>query len=168
MSFNKNISEVIWGVTIVALSLLVGSFIFGFSSLFSWTTDINVHDTYYVVDSSNGFLLVLTVLAFLVYLIRAIKSKFNNQLVNYILLLANGYLVFMSKMIAVISMMISSVAKRASDTTGQDFPVAPPYGANTNAIDNNTVYVVVFQLALIILFGYIAYRTGINNVKHSA
>jgi len=168
MSLNKNISEVLWGASVLALTLILGSFLFGLHNLFSWTTDINIYDTYYVIDSTNGFLVILTLLAFLVYLIRAIKSKFNYQLVNYVLLLASGYLVYLSKMVVIIGMMILSVTKRAGGANSQGFSVEPPYGANPNAMDNNTAYIVVFQLVFIILFGYIAYRTGVNSVKHSA
>jgi hypothetical protein len=83
----------------------------------------------------------LTLLAFLVYLIRAASTSFKNQTVNYILLLASGYLVYLSKMVVILGLMISSLTKRANVTNSQGFSVEPPYGANTEAMDNNTVFI---------------------------
>ncbi|WP_281541920.1 hypothetical protein [Maribacter aestuarii] len=165
MSYNRNKTEIFWGIAALTLSLFLASFIFGFRSLFSWTTDINVYDTFLVTDSINGFILILTLLTFLIYLVRAIKTKFNNQIVNYILLFANGYLIYLSKMVVLIGIMISSVLQRDGESNGQGWSIEPPYSANTDSIDDNSSIVVIIQLALIIIFGYIAYRTGANKNK---
>ena len=82
------VKEIIWFVA----TLVVAYLIFDPGLTFNIkdaTVDVNVHDTYFVMEGFHILMLVTVALFFLVYFIRMLIYRFNNRTVNLLFLIAN-------------------------------------------------------------------------------
>ncbi|MEM6720605.1 MAG: hypothetical protein AAF611_14855 [Bacteroidota bacterium] len=54
------------------------------------TIDVNVYDTYFVIESNLYLIFTLLFTFSITYLIRILVTRFENQIANYIYLISNG------------------------------------------------------------------------------
>src|ERR1700748_893509 len=84
--------ELFWLMGILILSVVgkvILSLVIGNEAL-----DINLHDTYFVVDKINYFFTDLVFISFVVYVIRAIFTVYRAKNINILLILFNLFLIF--------------------------------------------------------------------------
>lgn len=89
--------EGVWIVSIILLTLILYVIGFDIKSIITGSTaiDINVHDTYLVLHFLETFLLIFSVLFFVIYLIRLTISKLKNGIVNTLYLISNSLIIIM-------------------------------------------------------------------------
>jgi hypothetical protein len=82
------IKEIIWfvGTLVVAYLIFDPGLTF---NLQESTIDINVHDTYFVMEGSHILILITVALFFVVYLTRILVYRLKNRTVNILFLIAN-------------------------------------------------------------------------------
>lgn len=82
--------EIIWIIVLLIISYLIWhpNLPFNFSD-FTSTIDINVHDTYFVVESANILILIIGIVFYFTYLIRMLLKRLKNLIINGIFLLSN-------------------------------------------------------------------------------
>ena len=78
------------------VSILIVAFLLKVLFLDSHPIDIQLHDTYYVFSSGESLLVVVGLLLFLVFLVRALATKFNNKAALLWLLIGLFFLVLIS------------------------------------------------------------------------
>lgn len=85
---NKWLKEVLWflGTLIVSYLIFDPGFTFNLKEA---TVDINVHDTYFVIEGFHVLVLITTTLFFFVYLVRMLMCRFKNLAVNILFQIAN-------------------------------------------------------------------------------
>ena len=86
--------ELFWFISTTILVLILNTLIFGFDGLkANAALDINIHDTYFVLQNFH-FIILLGVLVFFgVYLVRTLRSNFKNLTANLILMIATLLLI---------------------------------------------------------------------------
>lgn len=74
---------------------------------FTSTIDVNIHDTYFVIESVNTLIIIIGFIFYFSYLLRMIFTKFKIILINSIFLLSNLYMIIlMSSFIQFIKMIM--------------------------------------------------------------
>nr|WP_288932113.1 hypothetical protein [uncultured Allomuricauda sp.] len=80
--------ETFWILGTICFILIIILWIFGIDGLtLESVTDINVHDTYYVIANIHLIVLLTTLVFFGVYLIRMLKRNFKNLTANLIFMI---------------------------------------------------------------------------------
>ena len=84
---NKWIKEILWLTGIVVLPMFL---LFDFSGGEPQTLDLNIHDTYYVIENNMFAFMTVASLVFIVYLVRLIIGRFRNVIANIVFMIANA------------------------------------------------------------------------------
>jgi hypothetical protein len=124
-------------------------------------TDINVHDTYYVIPTIHLFILITTLIFFGVYLIRMLRRNFKNLTANLIFMISNITLIL------IFTFLISLVNSIREIPGSTEYPPLSG-GIVENAGNgwNNAYYILLgIQLILIILLSISGIKTGLNNKR---
>lgn len=79
------LTEVIWLVLSLSLTLLLSLFLFGRNFL-TGTIDIQFHDTYFIMEPFRFLLPFFLLITFILYFIKAALHSFRRSLVNRILI----------------------------------------------------------------------------------
>ncbi len=169
----NNKTEVIWLISIFIISLLIGSQLFGLKNFISWGVDINIHDTYFVIDSINSFLSLTFLLIFITFLPKIIIQKFENLFSNFTFLVANGYLIFLTTFLISIMVLLSTTKMPTSGVSEKGWTIYPPLTSGPSVdelIDYNYIRQVLIasQIVLILLFGLVAYKSGSKIKKRNS
>ncbi|MAZ28546.1 MAG: hypothetical protein CL868_15910 [Cytophagaceae bacterium] len=83
------IKEIIWFTSVLMLGLIITVVFFGFDDLISNASiDLNIHDTYFVMEGLSFLLMLITLLFFWIYLIRMLVVNFKILTVNIVFLLS--------------------------------------------------------------------------------
>ena len=139
--------------------LILIFWIFGISGLKSDSvTDINVHDTYYVIANIHLIILMVTLIFFGVYLIRMLRRNFKNLTANLIFLISDITLIL------IFTFLISLVNSIREIPGSTEYPPLSG-GIVENAGNgwNNAYYILlIIQLILIILLTISGIKTGLN------
>ncbi|MEO8238048.1 MAG: hypothetical protein ABI793_07765 [Flavobacterium sp.] len=86
--------EIIWIIVLSIISYLIWHPFLPFSfSDFTSTIDINVHDTYFVIESANILITTTGLVFYFSYLLRMIFTKFKIILINSIFLFSNLFMI---------------------------------------------------------------------------
>ena len=121
-------------------------------------TDINVHDTYYVIPTIHLFVLITTLIFFGVYLIRMLRRNFKNLTANLIFIISDITLIL------IFTFLISLVNSIREIPGSTEYPPLSG-GIVENAGNgwNNAYYILLgIQLILIILLTISGIKTGMN------
>ncbi|MBE8723625.1 hypothetical protein C4F50_01620 [Flavobacterium sp. KB82] len=100
--------EIIWIIILLLISYSIWNpqIILDLDSVDS-TIDINIHDAYFVIASTNILILIIGVVFYFIYFLRIIFNKFKSNLINCIFLFANLLMIIiMSFCTQVIKMMV--------------------------------------------------------------
>lgn len=145
---NKYLKELLWlGVPLVMLFFFINPF---------WgndTIDINVHETYYVIDKSMLFGLYI-ILEFFIYLFRILISRYNNIAANIIFLIFNATIIYL------LTQAILFIDQMSSGWT-----IYPPLSAMNEepqtVVENPLeIYLRCTQILFILLLTFTAFKTG--------
>jgi heme/copper-type cytochrome/quinol oxidase subunit 1 len=155
---NKYLKEIIWFLLIVTLCALL-------YTKEDATIDINIHDTYYVIDHFTFVLNIFISAGFVIYAIRALAGKFQNNVVNSLFIIFTILLLFVLTQVIIINEHLSM---------SQGWTIHPPLSAQTQQINNSEgeylitpVYLSFIQIVIIIIALYTSYRIGKNISKKS-
>lgn len=133
--------------------------IFGISGLKSDSvTDLNVHDTYYVIANIHLIIPMVTLIFFGVYLIRMLRRNFKNLTANLIFMISDITLIL------IFTFLISLVNSIREIPGSTEYPpLSSGIVENTGNGWNNAFYILlIIQLILIILLTISGIKTGRN------
>ncbi|GGI56881.1 hypothetical protein GCM10011444_11900 [Winogradskyella haliclonae] len=151
--------ETFWLIGTTSFVLILILWIFGISGLKSDSvTDINVHDTYYVIANIHLIVLIVTLIFFGVYLIRMLRRNFKNLTANLIFMISDITLIL------IFTFLISLVnsIREIPDSTEYP-PLSGGIVENAGNGWNNAYYILlIIQLILIILLTISGIKTGMN------
>jgi len=152
--------ELIYLMAITILILFCNYLIFGLDFLSSGTVfDINVYDTYFVIETKHLFILVSTTLLFIMYLTKVLIFKFRNKFENLILISSNIILITLLSYLA----SFSSALREIPGTTKY-----PPLSNIDNVVNEGNIWHHIFpiliwiQLTLIAILVVVSFKTGVN------
>ena len=152
--------ETFWLIGTISFVLILIIGVFGIDGL-TWesVTDINVHDTYYVIANIHLIIPMVTLIFFGVYLIRMLRRNFKNLTANLIFMISDITLI----LIFTFLISLASSLREIPGTT-----IYPPLSGipNIEQAGNgwNNAYYIFFsiQLILIILLTISGIKTGLN------
>ena len=121
-------------------------------------TDINVHDTYYVIPTIHLFILINSLIFFGVYLIRMLRRNFKNLTANLIFMISDITLILIFTFLI---SLVNSIREIPSSTEYP--PLSGGIVENAGNGWNNAFYILlIIQLILIILLTISGIKTGLN------
>ena len=133
--------------------------IFGINGLKSDSvTDINIHDSYYVIANIHLIIPMVTLIFFGVYLIRMLRRNFKNLTANLMFMISDITLIL------IFTFLISLVNSIREIPGSTEYPPLSD-GIVENARNgwNNAYYILlIIQLILIILLTISGIKTGLN------
>lgn len=143
----KSTKEIIWPIALLIVSYLIFNprLVF-FNPTEDTTTDINIKDAYFVVEHINILILIITLIFFMVYFVRALISRFRNTIINSVFLLSN------LGMIIITSFIIKSIE-----------PMVEP---GNKMLEKMEIFFIGIRIFLIITLVLAAIKTVIN-IKNS-
>lgn len=152
--------EIYWLVGTVGFIVFLILIFFGIDGLKSDSiTDINVHDTYYVIANIHLFIFLSTLIFFGVYLIRVLCCNFKNLTANFIFMISDLALIL------IFTFIISLVNSMLEIPGTTEYP---PLSGIENIkhegnVWNNVYHVLlIVQLILLLLLAFSGFKTGIN------
>lgn len=151
--------ETFWLIGTVSFVLTLILWIFGISGLKSDSvTDLNVHDTYYVIANIHLIIPMVTLIFFGVYLIRMLRRNFKNLTANLIFMISDITLIL------IFTFLISLVNSIREIPGSTEYPpLSSGIVENTGNGWNNAFYILlIIQLILIILLTISGIKTGRN------
>ncbi|MGQ3085906.1 hypothetical protein [Flavobacterium sp.] len=141
--------------------------LFGFLVLPAWyvlgggisqTFDINVHDTYFVIEAPVLAVIFILPLLVIVYFIRVIVGRFNNAIATSIFMIATIFLVvYFSYIIEYIGIFNSQAGWNINPSTGTLSDETRPMKENSG---NTSFYLIITQFILMLLLAFTAFKTG--------
>ena len=151
--------ETFWLIGTITFLLILIIGLFGIDGLKSdAVTDINAHDTYYVIANIHLIVLIVSLTFFGVYLIRMLRRNFKNLTANLIFMISD------ISLILIFTFLISLVNSIREIPGSTEYPPLSG-GIVENAGNgwNNAYYVLlIIQLILIILLAIRGIKTGLN------
>lgn len=151
--------ETFWLIGTISFVLILIIGIFGIDGLKSdAVTDINVHDTYYIIANIHLIIPLISLVFFGIYLIRMLRRNFKNLTANLIFMISDITLIL------ILTFLISLV------NSIQEIPGSTEYPAWSDGLvkdaENgwNTVFYILsgIQFILIILLTISGIKTGLN------
>ncbi|MDG4717227.1 hypothetical protein [Winogradskyella marincola] len=151
--------ETFWLIGTITFLLILIIGLFGIDGLKSdAVTDINVHDTYYVIANIHLIVLIASLTFFGVYLTRMLRRNFKNLTANLIFMISD------ISLILIFTFLISLVNSIREIPGSTEYPPLSG-GIVENAGNgwNNAYFVLlIIQLILIILLAISGIKTGLN------
>lgn len=149
---NRYIKEIIWLIII----LLPTFFLYTQED----TINIDIYDTYYVMDRLTFIAVIFTLLGFLVYGIRSLTYKFRDNFINIV------FLIF-TVIVALLWIEIIIINDKLSSSGG--WTLYPPLSAQPQKIEHEEYYFIakepimlIIEAAIISIALYTTYRIGKN------
>ena len=151
--------ETFWLIGTISFLLILILLVFGIDGLKPESvTDINVHDTYYVIANIHLIILMATLIFFGIYLIRMLRRNFKNLTANLIFMISD------ISLILIFTFLISLVNSIREIPGSTEYP--PLSGGIVENAGNgwiNAYYILlIIQLILIILLTISGIKTGRN------
>ena len=158
----KSTKEIIWPLVLLIISYLIydPSLQF-FNSKQKSTIDINIHNTYIIVESVNILFLIIALLFFIVYSIRSVISRLKNITINGMFLFSNLLMIIvMSYILKVFRALIADAG----------WTIYPPLSANIQIHEDTSMKNILnicigIQVFLVITLILVAAKTVINIKK---
>jgi len=157
-------NDLIWIVTIVAMTVLIIGLLVGFDQWATKPLDIQFHDTYIILSIRQVFILSFLNIAFWVFLTRQIRCKFERLTSNIVLICITGLLII-----------ITSLTIKFIGSMDQGWTIYPPLSAVPNKIPETYTItskinslVQAYELFQIITLGYVVVMLGrgLESAKH--
>ncbi|WP_343914754.1 hypothetical protein [Aquimarina litoralis] len=155
--------EIFWLIGTAIFALILNFCLFGVDGFKSESvTDINVHDTYFVIADFHFIILISVLIFFGIYLIRVLKRNFKNLSANLILIIAT---ILFSIVMDGVSTIVDTFAQLTNGwtiypTLAGEVEPKPKNSENNFGIIFSIIF--VFQILLLILLAYCGFKTGLN------
>jgi len=150
--------EIILPIVLLIVSYLIwNQYLQFFKSTENTTIDINIYDTYFVIEATNILILFISLVFLIVYLVRILISRFRNIIINSVFLLSNLTMI----------VIVSFVLQLLKTTIKPGWTIYPPLSANleidqTNGFEKVFHFLIGIQIFLTITIILAAVKTGIN------
>lgn len=151
--------EIIWLTVSTGLAFLLALLLFG-RNFFSDTTDIHLHDTYFVINPFHILLPTSLLMTFIVYFIKEFRNSFRRTLPNLILIITGLILVIA----------LTFLIKTFSQVLTGGWTLYPPLSAlgpdKVSELTQDPVakfvtnFFTVIQFIVLIMLLFAAYRWG--------
>ncbi|MET0944255.1 MAG: hypothetical protein ABWY22_02485 [Flavobacterium sp.] len=152
--------EVIWVIVLFIISYLIYNPHLIFTSE-STTIDINIHDTYFVIESSNILILITVFVFYFTYLMRMLFARFKNAVINYIFLFSNILIILVILYIIQAVKMIMILP----GTTIYPPLSSPPQLHQGNGLERYYHFFIKLEIGFIVTFILAGIKTIINYKK---
>ncbi|MBR9847256.1 MAG: hypothetical protein GYB35_14665 [Algicola sp.] len=151
--------ETFWLIGTISFVLILIIGVFGIDGLkFDAVTDINVHDTYYVIANIHLIIPLISMIFFSIYLIRMLRRNFKNLTVNLVFMISDITLILIFTFLI---SLVNSIRKIPGSTEYP--PLSGGIVENAGNGWNNAYYILLgIQLILIILLAVSGIKTGLN------
>ncbi|RMB56034.1 hypothetical protein EAX61_16305 [Dokdonia sinensis] len=148
--------EIFWLIGTAIFVLILNFSLFGVNGFKAESvTDINIHDTYFVIANFHFILLLSVLIFFSVYLLRMLRRNFKNLTVNLIFMICGILSIWV--LTGIISIVSSYIG--VTETTEYNLPV-------TNTMfDNVSKLLYLILIIIVILIAYSGFKTGLNYRK---
>nr|WP_315220569.1 hypothetical protein [uncultured Flavobacterium sp.] len=151
---NRLTKEIIWSVVLLIISYLAynPNLVFPHKET---SVDINIHDTYFVIESTNILILTILFVFFFTYLVRMISTRFRIITINSIFLLSNLLMIIL---IAQVIKIIKIFTIEAGIT------IYPPLSAQPqihrdNAFETLFYFFVIAEIIVVVTFIFSSLKT---------
>lgn len=159
--------ELLWflgtSVLAFAISLL---FINIEGPLVDSTLDINIHDTYFVIQDVHAVSLLTIFVFFGIYLIRTLRAKFTNLTANWVLITSTVLLILalteLKSILEFFAHYTSNWTINPPPSTEEIQPIVEPQKSGFDTVVSLLFYV---QIALLIFLVHCGYKTGQNSQR---
>ncbi|MBP4137556.1 hypothetical protein [Flavobacterium geliluteum] len=151
---NRLTKEIIWSVVLLIISYLAYNPNLVFPNK-ETTVDINIHDTYFVIESTNILILTILFVFFFTYLVRMIITRFRIITINSIFLLSN---LLMIVLIAQVIKIIKIFTIEAGITIYPPLS-APPQIHRDNAFETLFYFFVIAEIIVVATFIFSSLKT---------
>lgn len=151
--------ELFWLLGTILFTISINFLLFGSDGLPSESTfNINIHDTYLVIDHLLLILLLSVFIFFNLYLVRVLLQKFKNTTTNLIFLISNVLLILIFTKILLIIHSISNIPSVIASTNAGDEIILQ---------ENDTLNVIInicysVQMLLVLLLAFFGFKTGLH------
>ena len=145
--------EIFWLIGTAIFVLILNFSLFGVDGFKAESvTDINVHDTYFVIANFHFILLLSVLIFFSVYLLRMLRRNFKNLTVNLIFMICGLLNIWV--LTGIISIVNSYIG--ITETTEYNLPVT------NNMFGNASTILYSIQIIIVGLIAYSGFKTGRN------
>jgi predicted metal-binding membrane protein len=145
--------EIFWLIGTAIFVLILNFSLFGVDGFKSESvTDINIHDTYFVIANIHFILLLSVLIFFSVYLIRMLSRNFKNLTANLIFIISGLLSIWIfTGMISIVNSYIG-----ITETTEYSLSVT------NNMFENVSTILHLSQIIIVGLIAYSGFKTGWN------
>jgi heme/copper-type cytochrome/quinol oxidase subunit 1 len=155
--------EILWLLGCIAFTIIIGLLFFG-KAIFEKDIDINLHDTYFVIENQQFFIYFFTIFSFSLYFIKENRHSFNRKLPLVIfLILGLGFNILLIR---------ASPIATFFNPWRSGWTVYPPLSVKAKPIEVNAIKgfaatfitpfnaLLAIQIFVIALMLYAAYKYG--------
>ncbi|TBV24755.1 hypothetical protein DMZ43_14725 [Meridianimaribacter sp. CL38] len=162
--FKLNKKEVFWLIGTTLFALIINLLIFGFEGLTNNSTlNLNIHDTYLVIENTQFILFCSYIIFFGVYLVRVLRRKFNNLVANLILMISTILLVLvLMELISILELLNQQSSSWTVYPPLSDQEIEPEVKPKENGLLLISNILFGFQILLLSFIGYCGFKTGQN------
>ena len=89
----RKFKEIYWIAITLTFILIIFYILFGKEGFTEETIDINIKDTYFVINFWNAIIVFAIIIFFFIYLIRILIEKFKNNISNFVFAAVNLILI---------------------------------------------------------------------------
>lgn len=155
MNFNRK--EIYWLTGVILLIIILKFTILGKDFSNDSVIDMNLHDTYFVIEKFHVLLFISNLIFFTVYLIRMFTSNFKNIIANLIFLISN------ISAIICLTQLISFIESVSVIPGSVEYP---PLSGGTIEVNGNDfgffiTTLITLQIVLIFFQSFVSYKTAI-------
>lgn len=156
--------EIIYLIVTLLLGYFLNVLFFGKNALiFSQTLDINIYDTYFVFQSVAVVIFIIVLTIFLLYLVRTIWFRFQNNWANIIAVVAT--IAMLVSVDSLVSMIDSFAALSLENIVGSLSNYTDSSKEMSAFLNNTSLIAKIFQACLLLILVFFSFKIVSNNSK---
>ncbi|MDP5229967.1 MAG: hypothetical protein NWQ38_06205 [Cellulophaga sp.] len=156
--------EIIYLIVTLLLGYFLNVLFFGKNALsFSQTLNINIYDTYFVFQSFAVLIFIIVLTIFLLYLVRTIWFRFQNNWANIIAVVAT--IAMLVSVDSLVSMIDSFAALSLENIVGSLSNYTDSSKEMSAYLNNTSLIAKIFQACLLLILVFFSFKIGSNNSK---
>lgn len=156
--------EIIYLIVTLLLGYFLNVLFFGKNAWsFSQTLDINIYDTYFVFQSFAVLIFIIVLTIFLLYLVRTIWFRFQNNWANIIAVVAT--IAMLVSVDSLVSMIDSFAALSLENIVGSLSNYTDSSKEMSAYLNNTSLIAKIFQACLLLILVFFSFKIVSNNSK---